>query len=344
MMKDECCEAEHCSAYSRGTMKQHRSRSNVQSPKAIRGARWACLPLIALLCVGCGAKKHLTADQYFTNATQSFHDGALALAIDQFHELLDQYPFSQYNEEAELRIAHAQYLSGNYPEAVVALADFQRRHPTSPHLPFVGYYLGMCYVRQMTTIDRDQTAAQNAESYFVTIAQQYPDSPFALLARQQLAQCRESLARHEMYIANFYTHSGNDKAAEIRLLTMASRYGDTDASADGLLRLGNLYQRAQQDEHAVLAYRALTQLHPRGEPAEVARAALDRLSDVDPPASGDPIDLLLAANGRQRSTGTFETVQVPGLEPRTAHRPASGVGPGFAPPFDPFGRGRGRPY
>jgi outer membrane protein assembly factor BamD len=303
-----------------------------------------CFAIVAVLCVGCSAKKHLTADEYFTNATQGFHDGALGIAIDQYHELLDQYPFSQYNEEAELRIAQAQYLSGNYPEAVVALADFQRRHPTSPYLPFVGYSLGMCYVQQMSTIDRDQTAAQNAESYFVTISQQYPDSPYALLAREQLAQCRESLALHEMYIATFYSHSGNDKAAEIRLLTMASRYGDTDASADGLLRLATLYRREKQDDHAVLAYRALTQLHPHGEPAEVAQAALERLSDVDPPTSPDPIDLLLAANGRQRSTGTFETVQVPGLEPRTAHRAPTGAGPGFAPPFDPFGRGRGRPY
>ena len=128
----------------------------------------------------------------------------MTLAIDEYHELLDQYPFSEHNEEAELKIAHAQYLSGNYPEAVVALTDFQRRHPTSPHLPLVGYYLGMCYVQQMGTIDRDQTAARNAQTYFQTVAQQYPDSPFADLARQQLARCQESLAAHEFYVAKFY--------------------------------------------------------------------------------------------------------------------------------------------
>src|SRR5207253_1816429 len=135
--------------------------SHFVSPRAFRHnhrrtmkARWIWLSLATVLSLGCSAKKHLTADQYFTDATQSFREGALGLAIDQFHELLDQYPFSQYNEEAELRIAHAQYLQGNHPEAVVALADFQRRHPTSPNLAFVGYYLGMCYVRQMGTIDR----------------------------------------------------------------------------------------------------------------------------------------------------------------------------------------------
>ena len=294
--------------------------------------------ILVWLCAGCAAKKHLTAEEYFKNATSDFRTGALPPAIDEFHELLDEYPFSEYNEEAELKIAHAQYLSGNYPEAVVALTDFQRRHPTSPNLPFVGYSLGMCYVRQMGTIDRDQTAAHSAQSYFTTVSQQYPDSPFAELAREQLSRCREELAEHELYVAKFYAKEGNTKAAEIRLLTMAARYGDTSAAADGLLRLATLYWQNNQADEATLAYQALTQLHPRATQAEAARRALTGLGVADAPA-GDPIDLLLAANGRQRSSGTFETVQVPGLEPPGAsHRPSAAAA--MAPPIDPFGRGR----
>jgi outer membrane protein assembly factor BamD len=305
--------------------------------------RWIIsLALAAALCGGCSSKRHLTADQYFQEANDNFRHGALLPAVEEFHELLDQHPFSEYNEEAELKIAHAQYLAGNYPEAIVALTDFQRRHPTSPHLPFVGYCLGMCYAQQMGTIDRDQSAAQNAQNYFTTISQQYPESPFAELAREQLARCRENLAAHELYVANFYAKRGNRKAAEIRLLTTAARFGETDAGADGLLQLAKLYTRQNDHNDAALAYEALTRLHPRGPRADEARKALSRLSGVDPPTSSDPLDLLLAANGRQRSTGSFETVQVPGLEPaRTARRPPSGA-PAIVPPFDPFGRGR--PY
>jgi outer membrane protein assembly factor BamD len=306
-----------------------------------RSVWWVAL---AFTLFGCSAKKHLTADQYFHDATEHFRGDALAVAIEEFHELLDQYPFSEYNEEAELRIAHAQYLLGNYPEAVVALTDFQRRHPTSPNLPFVGYYLGMCYVRQMVTVDRDQTASQNAQTYFLTVSQQYPDSPFSDLARAQLARCRESLAGHELDIAKFYNKRGNSKAAEIRLLTLASRYGETDVAADGLLRLAKLYRSQKDDEHAALAYQALTQLHPRAPEAAIARRALDRLARADAETRGDPIDLLLAANGRHRSTATFETVSVPGLEPGRSARRGSPSAPAIAPPMDPFGRGRGRQY
>jgi hypothetical protein len=199
----------------------------------------------------------------------------------------------------------------------------------------------MCYVRQMGTIDRDQTAARNAQTYFQTVVQQYPDSPFADLAREQLGHCQESLAGHEFYVAKFYDRRGNAKAAEIRLLMLASRYGETDVAIEGLLQLAKLYRAQQEDAHAVLAYRALTQLHPRAPEVATANRALEQLADADPPTTGDPIDRLLAANGRQRSSGTFEPVTVPGLEPRSTHRGPSGAPP-IAPPMDPFGRGRGR--
>ncbi len=317
-------------------------------------ARWstvACSLLIATtlpLSPGCAGKQRLSAKEYFKQATAHFREGALTTSVDEYREMLDQHPFSEFNEEAELRIAHAQYLDGNYAEAIVTLTDFQRRHPTSPELPFVGYVLGMCYAKQMGTIDRDQTAARNAEAYFVTVSQQYAESPFAELAREQLARCRDSLAAHEVYVAQFYGHEGNDKAEEIRLLTMAAHYGESPVAADGLLQLAQLYNRQDEPANAALAYQALEELHPDAPQARTARDALAQLyADGDAPPS-DPLDRLLAANGRQRSSGPLEIVKVPGLEPADARpRPSgAGAGPGIFAPTDPFGGGAfgRRPY
>jgi outer membrane protein assembly factor BamD len=311
----------------------------------LRSSAWI---LVVFVLAGCAAKQHLTADEYFNQATERYRSGALTVAIDNYHELLDQYPFSEYNEEAELKIAHAHYLEGNYAEAIVALTDFQRRHPTSAQLPFVGYLLGMCYVQQMCTADRDQTAARSASNYFLTVSQQYPDSPFSELARIELERCRERLGEHELYVANFYSKRGNRPAAKVRLLTLASRYEETAASADGLLRLAAICREDDEREQAILAYQAITKSHPTSPSAATARAALAKL-DADTDPAGDPVDVLLAANGRRRSEESAEPVQVPGLDTtRTARGPSAGV-PGLAPPIDPFGRGRGggfggRPY
>jgi outer membrane protein assembly factor BamD len=289
---------------------------------------------------GCSTKQPLPAKEYFESANKNFRTGAYSAAVEDYRELLDQHPFSEHNEEAELRIAHAQYLQGSYAEAVVALSDFQRRHPTSPHLPFVGYILGMCYAQQLSQPDRDQTAAQNAQTYFLTLSRQYPESPFAELARQQLARCRDILAQHELYVAKFYERAGNGKATEVRLLTLAAQFGETTTAAQGLLQLAEHYQRRGETDHAALAYQAVTHLHPGTAFAVTAQQALQNLQKTGPLLGADPIDTLLAANGRQRAPTAFETVQLPGLTAPQMPRRSGGPGPLMAPPSDPFGRGR----
>ena len=187
----------------------------------------------------------------------------------------------------------------------------------------------MCYVQQMGTADRDQTAARSAQNYFLTVSQQYPDSPFAELARIEMARCRERLGEHELYVANFYDKRGNRPAAEVRLLTLASRYEGTDASADGLLRLASIYREENNNQQAVLAYQAITKSHPTSPDAATARQALEQLNANTDPV-GDPVDVLLAENGRRRSEGSFETVQVPGLDTARTARGPSGSRTGSA--------------
>jgi len=289
----------------------------------------------ALASGGCAAKKPQSADEYFEKAHQDYRRGSYTLAIQSFRELLDRHPFSDYAEEAELRIAHAHYLAGDYTAAIVTLTDFQRRHPTSEHLPFAGYLLGMCYVRQMGSHDRDQTAARNAHSYFATLLQQYPESPFADLARIELTRCRESLAASELYVADFYAKQGNPDAARVRLLNLASRFSETPTAAVALLRLTRDFVRQDKHEHAVLAARALEALHPNRYETERVRTLVDSEARAAVPPTTDPLDLLMIAHGRRREDVTYGIPKVPVRDEQ--RRPRVG-GPGM-PRTDPFGRG-----
>lgn len=304
------------------------------------GKRWLVPLFVLLLAVaGCAAKKKLSAEQYFTEANKDFEQGAFQLSIDEYRNMLDQYPFSDHTEEAELKIAQAHFMAGNLAEAVAAFTDFQRRHPTSPHLPYVGYALGLCYVRQMTTADRDQTASQNAHNYFATVAQQYPDSPFAELAREQLAKCRENLAAHELYIADFYASHDNSKAAEMRLLDLVGRYQDTKVASDALFQLAQIYREKDEPDRAVLADAALAKKFPQSKYGNLARRRLEKLGKQDLLVAGDPMPLLLADLPQTSSDTLAPPVQVPGLDNQQRRPLAPGV-PALAPP-SPFGRSGG---
>lgn len=234
-------------------------------------------------------------------ANSYLRDGAYPLAIQNYRELLDQYPFSDLAEDAEFKIAHAHFQNRSCPEAIAAFSDFQRRHPTSPHLPLVGYLIGQCHERQMQKPDRDQSAAQSAQAYYQAVINQYPESPYADLARQRLHRCRENLAEHEFNIANFYASQGNDKAAEVRLIDLIKRYNDTDQAADALFMLAAIYDERREPDKAALAVAGLLYHHRDHNLAGAARKQLASLvENPDDRPLGDPVTALLARSGRFR--------------------------------------------
>jgi outer membrane protein assembly factor BamD len=283
---------------------------------------------LCLVAAACSTPKPQNANEFFDQGESMFRSGAYGLAIENYREMIDQYPFGDQTEEAELRIAHAHYLNQAYIEAIAAFTDFQRRHPTSPYLPFVGYELGMSYKQQMGTVDRDQTAARNADTYFSAVIAQYPESPYAELSREELQECRESQAEHELYIARFYLRKGNFPAVENRSLEVVGRFPQTAAAADALWALGRLYEESDDKQRASLAYTALLQDHPESARVPEAQAALDRMQvaggDVGPAARQA---LLAAASFTPTRLDTGAPIEVPGIvKDSRPYAPPSGIG------------------
>jgi len=316
-----------------------------------RGMRSAASLAIAALAIavvgaGCGPKQPTSAQEYYSAAAENMRLGSYSQAIEGYKSLLDEHPFSEHSEEAELEIGVAQYKDGACPEASASFTDFQRRHPTSPYLPMVGYLLGQCAEMQMRTADRDQSASQNAHAYYQALIQQYPTSPYALLARDRLAHARETLATHELDVADYYERYDRTHAAEIRMLDLVNRYPDTDVAGDALLQLGELYEKQNEPDKAVLAYTAVTDHHPDHEAARDAEEALDRLSPDHPAPSGDPLALLRAETGRTRDLAATQPAPK-ALQSTTRSgggAPAAGSGFGLPGGAGPFGRGAQGPY
>jgi outer membrane protein assembly factor BamD len=294
---------------------------------------------VLLLTSGCGPKKTLSAEEYFAQASNEFHDGAYQIAVEKYRELLDQHPFSDYSEEAELKIAHAHYLNHSCPEAIASFTDFQRRHPTSPYLPFVEFLLGQCYEQQMRPPDRDQSFSQNAHAYYLALTQQYPDSPFADVARDRLRHCRDTMAKHELIVSDYYRQRGNLRAAEYRLLDLVNRFGETDMAGDALYQLGTMYREQGEQEEALLAFAAVTRHHADNEVARQAERAIEEMNGKDAELpQGDPLVTLQSRTGRSRPLALNQVVETP----ESSRRPGSGFGApalgGLPGSTGPFGR------
>jgi outer membrane protein assembly factor BamD len=248
--------------------------------------------LIALCAFGCAGKKRVVPpEKLWSEGEDAFQDGAYELAVERYKALLDQHPFDARAEEAELKIAQSHYLAQRYPEAIASFGDFERMHPTSPNLPFVEYHLGMSYLAQASTSDRDQQAHTNALTYFRNLTDRFPTSPFAEKARLRMRECREALAKHEADIAAYYLRQGSLRAAESRLRGLLTEYPETDASAQALYTFAQAYVKRDEPEGATLALSTLVRHHPDGPLGKDAR---DQLKDKDDSAGGqDPLPLLL---------------------------------------------------
>jgi outer membrane protein assembly factor BamD len=237
-----------------------------------------CLGVLLALTVAGGcqpAEQRLSARQYFIEATESFNDEGFAVAVERYNHLLDQYPLNPYAEEAQLKIAYAHYLNTSYAEAIAAFGDFERMYPISPHMPFVEYSRGMCYLRQMRTADRDQGVTEKALYHFHRTVERYPNSPFAPIAQEKIQACRESLAEHELYVADFYVEYYNAGAAVSRLRDILENYPDTKALLTALSRIEYGLGQAGRKDLAALAKKTLAYYQNRTTPTkEVAKVAL----------------------------------------------------------------------
>ena len=249
-----------------------------------------------LSVVGCAIKKAPSGEDYYQQAQANFAHHEYNAAIENYQLVIDKYPFSPYAEDAELKIGLAYYEMKEYAEAIGALDDFQRMHPTSKNLELVSYYIAMSYYTQIGREDQDQTKTEQALKHFEIIEQRFPEGSFAELARQNANVCREMLARHEMVVGNYYFKRANFRAAESRLAELMQKYPDTPIAPDALFELGQALEKEGKKYSAAQAFAALERHYPGTPYSGKAKAELKKLNQpID--TEEDPLPLVLAETG-----------------------------------------------
>src|SRR5207245_9085906 len=90
---------------------------------------------VALVAFGCAGKKPIIPpDKLWGEAEDAFNIDAYELAVDRYKKLLDQHPFDQHAEEAELKTALSYYKAQRWAEAIAAFGDLERMPRTSAEL------------------------------------------------------------------------------------------------------------------------------------------------------------------------------------------------------------------
>ena len=81
-------------------------------------------------------------------------------AIETFQAIIDNYPYSEYAVESELKIADAYFADKKYEEALSYYRDFSDLHPDNAAVPYSIYRAALCHQVQVEGKERDQTATR----------------------------------------------------------------------------------------------------------------------------------------------------------------------------------------
>ncbi|SMC84695.1 Beta-barrel assembly machine subunit BamD [Desulfocicer vacuolatum DSM 3385] len=168
-----------------------------------------------------------SAETLVNEGSANYKEGNYRDAIHSFTTLRDWYPFSKYAILAELKIADSHYKLKSYEEAIPAYQEFENLHPKNEAIPFVIYRIGMCWYKKIRSVDKDQTPAAKAMAEFQRLMERFPQDPLSVKAAKKIKRCRENLAGHEAYVADYYLKIKQYKAALKRYESILAIYPET---------------------------------------------------------------------------------------------------------------------
>jgi outer membrane protein assembly factor BamD len=212
-----------------------------------------------------------------------------------FEYVRNNFPYSQYAALAQLAIADMAFERDDWSQAATLYQDFVKSHPSHPKADYAAFRAGMAYFNDRPSsvflvppaYEKDQAPVRQALEALNRFVSSYPKSELVPKARAMIHDCRELLARHERYVAEFYWKREQWRGAAGRYMTLADTYGDLQEGkvhADSLWRAAQAYRNAKDPGDERKALQRLVQEAP-GDPRKAEAEALLQQIPADAPVT-----------------------------------------------------------
>ena len=230
-----------------------------------------------LLLAGCASMSEdetagWTVEEFYQTAKEALDNGDYATAIDYFTKLEARYPYGRYAQQAQLETIYAHY-KDNEPASAVAAADrFIKLHPRHPNVDYAYYLRGLATFDQgkgalnlfkQDKAQRDPASLRESFNYFKELVTRFPNSRYAPDAIERMTELRNTLARHELVVADYYLRRGSYLAAANRAKYVLENYQQSLAIPDALVMLVKAYRLMGLHDLANDALRVLEMNHPQ---------------------------------------------------------------------------------
>lgn len=180
--------------------------------------------------------------------------------------------------KVHLALADAYFYDGgvlNLAEALSRYTNFLTFYPNHDRADYAQYQLGLCYLKQAASPDRDQTQTRKALAELEKVGQNYPGSSYVAPADTQAAKARELIAEHDFRIGSFYHRRKAWAGAAKRLREVLEAYPDYSRKDRLYLMLGESLISLDKREEGRLYLEKLLAEFPSSRHAHEARDLLN---------------------------------------------------------------------
>jgi outer membrane protein assembly factor BamD len=162
-------------------------------------------------------------------------------AAKKFEEVDRQHPYSEWARKSLLMSSYAYYQGGDYDDSVNAAKRYITLHPGSPDAPYAEYLIAASYYDQIPDITRDQASTQKALNALEEVVRKYPNTEYAVSAKQKIQVARDQLAGKEMQVGRYYLNKKDYIGAINRFKVVVTQYQTTRHVEEALERLTEAY-------------------------------------------------------------------------------------------------------
>lgn len=242
-----------------------------------------------LVCVGLGLggchmfrhKKddNISPETLYQRGSKAMHDGNYDLAIKVYESLTAKFPFSDQARQSRIDLMYAYYRKHEKESAVDAADTFIRENPTHPRIDYAYYIKGLVYferepnfLERWAGVDLSQRPPQDLRKSFEAFSRvvtQYPQSDYAVDARQRMIYVRNRLAEYEVHVADYYMRRGAYVAAIDRCRYLLENYDGAPAMRKALEITAAAYDKLGVPELAADTHKVLVANYPE-EKADAA--------------------------------------------------------------------------
>jgi len=197
-------------------------------------------------------------------------------AIQHFQAIIDNYPYSELEDRAQLKIADSYFQDGRYDEALAYYRDFADLHPQHPRVPYTLLQAARSHYAQIESIERDQTATHQATATLETLLRNHPYAEETREGEEMMVELRSRLALHMLRIGDFYRERTHWQSAAERYRRVLDEYPGLGLDARALYRLGTCLENMRREDEALRLYHVVVENYADTGSARLARARIAR--------------------------------------------------------------------